>query len=46
MLLRSVVFSLSAMAISGRVPSRRAVAAVVKVWGRYLNPQATPVADQ
>src|SRR5215813_4343238 len=36
MLLRSVIFSLSAMAISGHVPSRRAVAAVAKLCGRHL----------
>jgi len=36
MLLRNVVVSLSAMAISGRVPSRRAVAAIAKLCGRQL----------
>jgi FkbM family methyltransferase len=36
MLLRSIIFSLSAIALSGRVPSRRAVAAIAKLCGRQL----------
>src|SRR6478672_180964 len=36
MLLRSVIASFSAMAVSGRVPSRRAVAAIAKLCGRRL----------
>ena len=35
-MLRRIIFSLSAMALSGRVPSRRAVAAIAKLCGRRL----------
>jgi FkbM family methyltransferase len=33
-MLRSIIFNLSAMALSGRVPSRRAVATIAKLCGR------------
>lgn len=35
-MLRSIIFSLCAMAVSGRVPSRRALAAIAKLCGRRL----------
>src|SRR5437588_4504930 len=36
MALRSIILSLGAMVVSGRVPSRRALAAVAKLCGRQL----------
>src|SRR5450759_3912188 len=36
MLLQSIIVNLRAMAFSGRIPSRRAVAAIAKLCGRRL----------